>query len=165
MILLVIGPCLATRVLPGSAKILMYHLKHLIVHCLARDVRCDVDVRPLSWITLAKQEGKLSPRPFLLEQSLIKIKYQNKTILYNSSYLFTYHTFTMSPLNNEYYKEKTDGFDHSELEWKLATASAVDRVRMVIDHFGTESVTLLTSFGVQSGVMLALGMYIKYVHG
>lgn len=65
----------------------------------------------------------------------------------------------MSPLNNEYYEEKTDDFYHNELEWKLATASAVDRVRMVIDHFGTESVTLLTSFGVQSGVMLALGMY------
>ena len=71
----------------------------------------------------------------------------------------------MSPLNNEYYEEKTDDFDHSELEWKLATASAVDRVRMVIDHFATESVTLFTSFGVQSGVMLGLGMYIKYVHG
>ena len=69
----------------------------------------------------------------------------------------------MSPLNNEYYEEKTDDFDHNELEWKLATASAVDRVRMVIDHFGSESVTLLTSFGVQSGVMLALGMY-YYVH-
>ena len=65
----------------------------------------------------------------------------------------------MSPLNNEYYEEKTDDLGYTELEWKLATASAVDRVRIVIDHFGSESVTLLTSFGVQSGVMLALGMY------
>lgn len=62
ILLVFIVRCLATRVLarqcensyvPPQASVLF------IVHCLARDVRCDVDVRPLSWITLARQEEKL----------------------------------------------------------------------------------------------------------
>lgn len=43
-----------------------------------------------------------------------------------------------------------------DLEYRLRAASAVDRVRMVVDRFGSDAVTVLTSFGVQSGVMLAL---------
>ena len=52
------------------------------------------------------------------------------------------------------------------LERQLLASSAVDRVRMIVDHFGAGSVTVLTSFGVQSGIMLSLGMYARtrYVH-
>ena len=49
--------------------------------------------------------------------------------------------------------------DSVDLEYQLAASSAVDRVEMVVDIFGVDSVTLLTSFGVQSGVMLALGRF------
>ena len=42
-------------------------------------------------------------------------------------------------------------------EEKLSNSTAVDRVRMIADRYGgSDSVTVLTSFGVQSGVMLAL---------
>lgn len=49
-------------------------------------------------------------------------------------------------------KEDTDEF----LEYQLSIASACDRVRMIVDQFGADSVTLLTSFGVQSGIMLSI---------
>eukprot|EP00584_Thalassiosira_punctigera_P003461 CAMPEP_0172528510 /NCGR_PEP_ID=MMETSP1067-20121228/2882_1 /TAXON_ID=265564 ORGANISM="Thalassiosira punctigera, Strain Tpunct2005C2" /NCGR_SAMPLE_ID=MMETSP1067 /ASSEMBLY_ACC=CAM_ASM_000444 /LENGTH=338 /DNA_ID=CAMNT_0013312431 /DNA_START=325 /DNA_END=1341 /DNA_ORIENTATION=+ len=52
-------------------------------------------------------------------------------------------------------EEKLDS--NLELEYLLSTTkSAVDRIRLVVDHFGHESVTVLTSFGVQSGIMLSL---------
>lgn len=54
-------------------------------------------------------------------------------------------------------EENGDDVDGSlEFESELSAASAIDRVRMIIDEFGADSVTLLTSFGVQSGVMLSL---------
>lgn len=57
-------------------------------------------------------------------------------------------------LEFDFWEEKKDGND--DLEYQLSSACAVDRVRMIINHFGADSVTLLTSFGVQSGAMLAL---------
>ena len=58
-------------------------------------------------------------------------------------------------------EEKKD--DTNEiLDWQLSGASAVDRVRMIIDHIGADSVVLLTSFGVQSGVLLTIGASIYY---
>jgi len=47
---------------------------------------------------------------------------------------------------------------NNNYEQKLANSTAVDRVRMITDRYdgGSDSVTVLTSFGVQSGVMLAL---------
>ena len=53
------------------------------------------------------------------------------------------------------WEEKAD--DNYDFEYELSEASAVDRVQKIVNAFGSESVTVLTSFGVQSGVMLALG--------
>lgn len=55
----------------------------------------------------------------------------------------------------DFCEEKKDENDE-DLEYQLSVANAVDRVRMIVDNFGDDSVTVLTSFGVQSGVMLAL---------
>ena len=49
------------------------------------------------------------------------------------------------------------------LECQLSTSAALDRVEIIFDHFGSDSVTLLTSFGVQSGVMLALGRWARRI--
>ena len=54
-----------------------------------------------------------------------------------------------------------------DLEDELSLTSAAERVKMIVEHFGIDYVTLLTSFGVQSGVMLSLGKsisYVKYAH-
>ena len=56
-------------------------------------------------------------------------------------------------INHSNWEEKVDG----DLEYELSLTSAAERVKMVVEHFGMNSVTLLTSFGVQSGVMLSLG--------
>ena len=57
-------------------------------------------------------------------------------------------------------KEDVINDDRALLEYQLSIANALQRVSMVVDHFGPEHVTLLTSFGVQSGVMLSLGMFL-----
>ena len=44
---------------------------------------------------------------------------------------------------------------NNNYEQKLSNSTAVDRVRMITEQYGPEAVTVLTSFGVQSGVMLA----------
>ena len=54
-------------------------------------------------------------------------------------------------------EKKDDDNDTAADESFLECASAVDRVRMTVDRFGSDSVVLLTSFGVQSGVMLSIG--------
>lgn len=59
----------------------------------------------------------------------------------------------MAPYSS-FSEEKKDESDEF-LEYELSIASACDRVRMLVDQFGADSVTLLTSFGVQSGVMLS----------
>lgn len=46
--------------------------------------------------------------------------------------------------------------DVLDFEDHLSYMNLIDRVRTIVNHFGADSVTLLTSFGVQSGVMLAL---------
>jgi len=53
--------------------------------------------------------------------------------------------------------EETKDENDEDLKNQLSVANAVDRVRIIVDNFGDDSVTVLTSFGVQSGVMLALG--------
>jgi len=53
-------------------------------------------------------------------------------------------------------EKKDDDNDTTADESFLECASAVDRVRMTVDRFGSDSVVLLTSFGVQSGVMLSI---------
>jgi len=62
----------------------------------------------------------------------------------------------MAPEYVEVWEEKKDGNGNDELEYQLSVSTAVDRVKTIINHYGVESVTLLTSFGVQSGAMLAL---------
>lgn len=57
--------------------------------------------------------------------------------------------------NSSFSEEKKDDSDEF-LEYQLSIASAYDRVRIIVDQYGTDSVTLLTSFGVQSGVMLSI---------
>lgn len=53
---------------------------------------------------------------------------------------------------------------NEDLEYRLSHAmNAVDRVRMIVDHFGAEAVTVLTSFGVQSGIMLSLGTWSQFI--
>lgn len=56
-------------------------------------------------------------------------------------------------------EDKVD--DKYDFEYELIDSGAADRVRKIVDNFGSQSVTVLTSFGVQSGVMLALG---KFAH-
>ncbi len=72
-------------------------------------------------------------------------------------------TYNMAPNPFCNWEEKEDiiNDDRTYLEYQLSTANALDRVSMVVDHFGAEHVTLLTSFGVQSGIMLSLGMFLK----
>ena len=60
--------------------------------------------------------------------------------------------------NSSFSEEKKDDSDEF-LEYQLSIASAYDRVRIIVDQYGTDSVTLLTSFGVQSGVMLSIGTF------
>lgn len=58
-------------------------------------------------------------------------------------------------VNYDALEEKIDS--NEDLEYLISNAlSAVDRVRMIVDRFGADSVTVLTSFGVQSGIMLSL---------
>jgi len=62
-------------------------------------------------------------------------------------------TMTIDPF--DFYEEKKDD-NVEDLEYQLSLSRAVDRVKIMVDHFGADSVTVLTSFGVQSGIMLAL---------
>jgi phosphoadenosine phosphosulfate reductase len=52
--------------------------------------------------------------------------------------------------------EKEDDYYNWDFDYELSGLNAVNRIRKIVDKFGTESVTVLTSFGVQSGVMLSL---------
>lgn len=66
----------------------------------------------------------------------------------------------------------SDCCEIDDFEERLADAGdAVDRIKLVVDHFGgPDAVTLMTSFGVQSGVMLGLvaesypRMRVMYIH-
>ena len=59
-------------------------------------------------------------------------------------------------VNYSFCEEKID--PNEDLEYLLSNAtSGVGRVRLLVDQFGADSVTVLTSFGVQSGIMLSIG--------
>ena len=60
-------------------------------------------------------------------------------------------THSIGPL--KFWEEKKAD-NNENLEYQVSVANTVDWVRMIIYNFGGDSVTVLTCFGVPSGVML-----------